>query len=435
MEAQAAAVLILIFTYIVLFLETHNRAIAAIIGGLTMVVCGIITQQQAISGIDFNTIFLLVGMMVLVGTAEKSGIFEYAAIFCAKISGGNPRGLLATTAILTAVFSALFDNVTTILLIVPIILKITKIAQISPYPYLISAIFASNIGGTATLIGDPPNILIGSALNLSFTDFIIKLAPISIIALVLMIIIFDFMYKNKLKISKKQRAEIMQLVPGDYIIDRVLAQKSLFVLAVVTTAFAMAEILHLENGTIALSGAAILLFLQCISQKREQHDKFVAEILSNVDWTTIFFFSGLFIMVHGLSETGVLAKLGTCFLEAVDGSVKKATFLMLWGAAGLSAIIDNIPFVATMIPMIKSIEPGLGGRATVMPIWWALSLGACFGGNGSLIASSANVIAAGLATKHGNPIKFGKFLLWSLPITLITLVAAHFYLLIIYFTN
>ena len=434
MEVQTASVLILIFTYIVLFLETHNRAVAAMIGGLTMIVCGIITQHQAISGIDFNTIFLLVGMMILVGIAEKSGIFEYTAVMGLKLSGGNPRGMLVITAVITAVFSALFDNVTTILLIVPIIFKVTKIAQITPYPYLISAIFASNIGGTATLIGDPPNILIGSALNLSFADFIKKLAPISSMVLVLTIIIFDIVY-HKLKISVKQKAEIMKLVPEEYIVDKGLAKKSLSVLGIVTIAFATAELWHLENGTIALSGAAILLFLQCIDQKHEQQNKFVTEIFNSVDWTTIFFFSGLFIMVHGLSETGVLTRLGAYFLETVNGSIEKATFLVLWGAAGLSAIIDNIPFVATMIPMIKSIEVELGGREAAMPIWWALSLGACFGGNGSLIASSANVIAAGLAAKQGVPLKFGKFLLWAIPITLLSIVIAHLYLRIIYFAN
>jgi len=435
MEPQVVALSILILTYIVLFSETHNRAVAAIIGGLTMIACGIMTQQQAISGIDFNTIFLLIGMMIIVGITEKSGIFEYIALRCVQSVSGKPRGLLIIIALLTALFSALFDNVTTILLIVPIIFKLTKIARNSPLPYLMAAIFASNIGGTATLIGDPPNILIGSALKLSFMDFVKELAPVSAIALLLTIIIFDCFYKNKLKISPQRQREIMTLVPNDYINDQILLKKSLFVLAVVTVGFVTAETLHLENGTIALFGAAILLFLQCIGKNHQQRDKLVAEVLGSVDWTTIFFFSGLFMMVHGLSETGVLAKFGEFFLQAVNGSIEKATFWVLWGAAGLSTVIDNIPFVATMIPMIKSVEAELGGRDAVMPVWWALALGACLGGNGSLIASSANVIAAGMASKEGVPLKFGRFLLWALPITFITIVIAHIYLFLKYFAD
>ena len=433
MSAGMTAVLILIVSYAILFSEMLNRAIVALLGAGIMIIAGILSQKTAIEGIDFNTIFLLIGMMIIVGIAEKSGVFEYAAIRSVKAVKANPRSLMVVLIVMTAFFSALLDNVTTILLIVPITFQITRQLQVSAYPYLLAEIFASNIGGAATLIGDPPNILIGSALGLNFMDFVNALTPVVMIALFAVILIFDRFWGRKLYASAEQKEIVMQTEAKSAIKDKVLLVKSLIVLSLVIVAFIAAEHLNIENGTIALFGAAILLLLYSLGLKHGQREQQIEEAFNMVDWTTVFFFAGLFIIVHGLHETGVLQTMGNKFADFTKGDILQTAMITLAGSAVLSTAIDNIPFVATMIPMLKSMEEGLGGREIMMPIWWALSLGACFGGNGSLIAASANVIAAGIASKEGEPIHFMKFLIWSLPITLLTIILAAAYLYLRYF--
>ncbi len=433
MDPKILATLILIISYVILFSEMVNRAIVAMLGAGIMVITGILTQETALAGVDFNTIFLLIGMMIIVGISEKSGMFEYVAIWGAKKVKANPRGLLIVLAVVTAFFSALLDNVTTVLLIVPVTFQITRQLKIPAYPYLLLEIFASNIGGTATLIGDPPNILIGSALNLTFMDFVKELTPIVIIALATVVAIFDFIWHKKLVAEETNRKAIMLIDERQTIKDTGLLCKSLLVLAAVIIAFIAAEHIGIENGTIALFGASILLLLYTFDLRHHDREKRIAEAFYIVDWTTIFFFGGLFIIVHGLEETGVLHQMGEQFSSFTAGSIEKTAMLTLWISAVLSSAIDNIPFVATMIPMLKSMEESMGGREIMMPVWWALSLGSCFGGNGSLIAASANVIVAGIAAKEGEPIKFVRFLIWSLPIMLITVVIAAAYLHIIHF--
>ena len=433
MNPQILAVAILVVSYIILFTEKLNRAVVALIGASVMIFAGILTQETAIAGIDFNTITLLIGMMTLVGIAEKSGMFQYVAIWSAKLVHASPRGILAMLALVTAVFSALLDNVTTVLLIVPVTFQITRHLKLNPYPFLIMEIFASNIGGTATLIGDPPNILIGSALGLSFMDFVKELTPIVTVNMILLIAVFDFIFGRKMQTSADNKKILMSINERDSITDKTLLIKSLSILGLVIGGFIMAEHWHLQNGTIALFGASLLLLLYTLGDSHHERDQKVEDAFSLVDWTTIFFFCGLFAIVYGLEEAGVLTMLGEKFIAFTDGSIKKATIMVLWVSAFISTAIDNIPFVATMIPLLKSMEPSMGGREAMMPVWWALSLGSCFGGNGSLIAASANVIVAGLAQRENHPISFLGFLLWSLPVMLVTTLTAAIYLYILHF--
>ncbi len=432
-QPAVIASIVLICSYIVLFSEKLNRAIAVMLGAVAMILLGVLSYEEAIKGVDFNTIALLVGMMIMVGIMEKSGAFQYAAVKSSKIVKANPRGILAVLGIITAILSAFLDNVTTVLLIVPVTIEITRKLKLKPYPFLLMEIFSSNIGGTATLIGDPPNIIIGGAIGLSFMDFLKELSLLVLINMTILVFVFDVLVGRKLKASQKARNEVMKISEIDCITDFRLLVKSLSVLGAVIIGFILGEHYHIENGTIALFGASILLALYSTGKSHNERDKMVEDAFSLVDWTTIFFFTGLFALVYGLEITGVLEILGHKALLLVEGSIKKATYLILWSSAILSAIIDNIPFVATMIPLLETMEPNLGGRDAMMPVWWALSIGSCFGGNGSLIAASANVIVAGIASREGYPLNFLKFLLWSVPVMLFSIVVSSIYLYVVHF--
>ncbi len=433
MDAKILATAIVIISYVVLFTEKVNRAIVALLGAAVMIFTGILTQETALQGVDFNTLALLIGMMTIVGISEKSGMFQYVAVWGAKKVRANPRGLLVVLAAVTAVFSAFLDNVTTVLLIAPVTFQITRKLNINPYPYLIVEIFASNIGGTATLIGDPPNILIGSSLGLSFMDFLNELTPVVTVTMIALILAFDFIWGRRLITTEQNKKTVMAIKETDCITDWKLLGKSLTVLAIVIFGFINAERFHIANGTIAMAGAAVLLLLYTLGSSHSERDHKVEEVFGLVDWTTIFFFSGLFMIVYGLEQTGVLALLGHKFVELTEGSVEKTAMLIIWASAFVSSAIDNIPFVATMIPMIKSMEESMGGREAMMPVWWALSLGACFGGNGTLIGASANVIVAGMAQREGHPISFIGFLIWSIPTMLISVAIGAIYLHIRFF--
>ncbi|MBO5039436.1 MAG: ArsB/NhaD family transporter [Alphaproteobacteria bacterium] len=433
LSSQSVAIGAMGLCYVLLFSEKLNRAVITVMIGAVLAMLGVMPQKAALAAIDFNTLSLLAGMMIIINVAERSGMFQYVAIWGAKKVRANPLGILMVMGAVTAVFSAFLDNVTTVLLIVPVSLQITQKLEVNPYPYLLMNIFASNIGGTATLIGDPPNILIGSALGLSFTDFLFHLAPVVLVIMFCLALMFAYFWGDSLKASLANRALVMNINEKDAISDFSLLYKALFVLFLVIGLFGVAEHIGLENGFIALLGAALMLLLYTFHLPHKEGDDKVEDILNKVDWTTIFFFAGLFVIVGALEVSGVLHRVGAFLAKAADGSIQKSVFLILSVSAVFSAVVDNIPFVATMIPTLKAMEESLGGREAMMPVWWALSLGACLGGNGTLIGASANVIVAGIAAREGRPISFVRFLIWSVPVMVMSVMIAGVFLYLEYF--
>lgn len=419
---------ILVATYIAIMSERMNRSIVALLGAGVMVMIGALHQDEAIRGIDFNTIALLIGMMILVAITRKCGVFQYVAILSAQWVKASPAGILAMLALVTGVFSAFLDNVTTVLLVAPVTLAIAGELEIPPYPLLFAEIFASNIGGTATLIGDPPNILIGSMVDLSFNDFVLNLAPVVVVVLGVQMLMLHLVWGRKMHADPAHRAKVMAMRPADSITDWPLLKQSVSVLAIVMIAFVLARPLHLEPGTIAMLGAAILLFLDNLGHPAETQSERTTHAYNEVEWITIFFFIGLFVVVHGVEVAGVLKWLADRMLEATGGDLAKTALAILWVSAILSAIVDNIPFVATMIPLIKSMAPAFGGPEGLMPLWWSLSLGACFGGNGTLIGASANLTVAGIAERNGVPFRFMTYLKHAFPMMLVSIAISHVYI-------
>ncbi|MCR6631704.1 MAG: ArsB/NhaD family transporter [Magnetospirillum sp.] len=425
---MAVATAILVGTYAVIISEKINRAVVALLGAGAMILAGVLNQKSALEGVDFNTIALLVGMMILVAITRRSGVFQYVAVWSTKLVKGNPAGILVMLQVVTAVFSAFLDNVTTVLLVVPVTLVITEQLKVKPWPYLIAMIFASNIGGTSTLIGDPPNILIGSATGMTFNDFVLNLAPVIIVIQAVTIGMFHLLYGRRLHAMPEARARVMAMSERDAITDAKLLKQSLGVLAVVIGAFVFAHPLGLEPGTIALVGAALLLLFYCLGRDPESQSHEVHHIFGEVEWVTIFFFIGLFVVVHGVEEAGVLRWLAEHLVAMTGGDRALTAILILWASAILSAVVDNIPFVATMIPLVKSMAPALGGPEGLKPMWWALSLGACLGGNGTLVGASANLTVAGLADRAGHPIRFVPFMKVAFGLMLVSIVIANVYL-------
>ncbi|MBT8130377.1 MAG: ArsB/NhaD family transporter, partial [Gammaproteobacteria bacterium] len=386
-----------------------------------------------VQGIDFNTIGLLTGMMVIVGISRKSGVFQYLAIWSTKRVKADPWGILIMLVLVTALLSALLDNVTTVLLIAPVTLLITDELRISAYPYLFAEIFASNIGGTATLIGDPPNIMIGSAVGLSFNDFVFNLAPIAVVILLLFMLPLYLIWGRHLQTSPERQQTVMKYREADAITNHRLLKQSLFVITLVITGFMMAHELNAEPATIALFGAALLLILDNLPRSIEDQSENVHKSFNEVEWTTIFFFIGLFIVVYGVETTGILEMLADKVLHMTGGDRSVTAISILWASAVASAIVDNIPFVATMIPLIESMAPDFGGADQLMPLWWSLALGACLGGNGSLIGASANLIVAGFAERAGHPIRFLPFMLMAFPLMLVSIAISTVYVYWRYF--
>ena len=421
------ASILFIATYVVIVSEKINRAIVAGLGAGLMVMLGVLNQKTAVSGIDFNTLGLLVGMMVIVAITRGSGVFQYVAVWSAKKVNASPWGILFMLSLVTAVFSSLLDNVTTVLLIAPVTLLISHEMKIDPYPFLFAEIFASNIGGTATLIGDPPNIMIGSAVGLSFNDFLYNLAPITPLIMAVTLGIIYLIWGRNMHASAEARERIMMFREKEAITDVRLLKQSLFVISLVITGFLLAHPLRLEPATIAMFGAGLLLLLSNLKNDAEEQSEEVHKIFAGVEWITIFFFIGLFIAVKGIEEAGALNILGDLVIDYTGGDLAVTALVILWVSAIASAIVDNIPFVATMIPLIKSMAPTFGGAENLMPLWWSLALGACLGGNGSLVGASANLIVAGFAERAGHRIKFLRFMLLAFPMMLITIGIASFY--------
>jgi Na+/H+ antiporter NhaD/arsenite permease-like protein len=418
---------LLVVTYAAIMTERVNRAIVALIGAGLMILTGVLTQEQAIAGEDFNTLALLIGMMILVAVSRKSGMFQYLAIWSAKAAKGSPWGILALLSVVTAVVSALLDNVTTVLLIAPVTLVITEQLKVPPYPFLFTEIFASNIGGTATLIGDPPNIIIGSAAGLSFNDFVIHLTPVVVVVLVVQIGINHLVWGRDMRTDEAARARVMAFSAREAITDRPLLHKSLFVIALVILGFVLARVIGLEAGTIALFGAALLLLLDNIGRPIDDQVQQVNHAFGEVEWITIFFFVGLFAVVAGVEHAGLLDWFAGEIIALTGGDLGVTALAILWSSALLSAIIDNIPFVATMIPVIKSMAPIFGGPEGLLPLWWSLSLGACLGGNGTLIGASANLTVAGIAERAGIPFRFLTFLKYAFPMMLMSIAISTGY--------
>ena len=417
----------LLITYAIIISETVNRSIVALIGAGAMVLVGVMNQDEALKGVDWNTIGLLTGMMILVSISRRSGMFQYVAIWSARAARAHPAGILFLLQITTAVLSAFLDNVTTVLLIVPVTLAITRELQVPPYPFLVAEILASNIGGTATLIGDPPNILIGSLVGLDFNDFVFHLAPVIVVVMIAQAIMTHLVWGKDFKAIPERKARVMAMVPAEAIMDWTLLKQSLAVLTVVMIAFVFARPLHLEPATIAMVGAAVLMLLDNWAHHGEKAARNLHETFSDVEWITIFFFIGLFIVVHGVEVGGLLKLLADKLLIATGGDLATTGYAILWASAILSAIVDNIPFVATMIPLIKNMAPALGGPEKIEPLWWCLSLGACLGGNGTLIGASANLTVAGLAERSGVPFRFVTYTLYAFPMMLVSIAISHVY--------
>ena len=419
-----SAVIIFLLTYAIIITEKMNRAVIALFGAVMMLLLGIVDMHIAFTDyMEWSTIFLLIGMMILVGIAGKTGVFQYIAVKAAQRANGDPVKILIILSLLTAVGSAVLDNITTVLLIVPITFSITRILKISPMPYLISQILSSNIGGMATLIGNPPNIMIGSANpQLTFNDFIIHLAPVSLVIMLITMVLLVWLYRRKLTVSEESKKELSVLLAEASIRDRKLMRKSVYVMLLTIAGFILHAVLHVEAAVIALSGAALLMMIGVNKQDAE-------EVFNYVDWKTIFFFIGLFILVGGLIEVGVIGKLATMTLQITSGDLTYTSFLILWVSGVVSATIDNIPFVATMIPLIHNLgtEMNLGSTEALNPLWWSLALGACLGGNGTLIGASANVIVAGLAVREGKSLSYAEFLKIGAPLTLVSLVISTGY--------
>jgi Na+/H+ antiporter NhaD/arsenite permease-like protein len=414
-------------TYILVMTERINRAIVAMLAAGVMVLAGVLTQKQAVSGVDFNTLGLLTGMMVIVAITRKSGVFQFLAVWSAKKVNADPWGILVMLALVTAVLSAFLDNVTTVLLVAPVTLLITETLRVSPYPYLFAQIFAANIGGTATLIGDPPNIMIGSAVGYTFNDFVIHLAPIVVVIMAATLVPIYLIWGRSLHAHADDRRRVMEYDEHEAITDRRVLVQSLSVLALVIAGFIAAHNLHQEPSTIALFGAAVLLLLDNYPRNAEEQTHAVHSALTEVEWVTLFFFLGLFIVVHGLEVTGALTLLAEHLLSLTGGDMGVTAMVILWGSAVASAVVDNIPFVASTIPLIKAMAPTFGGADNLMPLWWSLALGACLGGNGSLVGASANLIVAGFAERAGHRIKFVPFMLIAFPLMLLSILIASGY--------
>ncbi|HRX07587.1 MAG TPA: ArsB/NhaD family transporter [Candidatus Limiplasma sp.] len=402
--------------------EKLHRTVAAMAGVVVVLLVRILTPSQALQYVDFNTLLVLMGMMIVVSIVKKTGVFEYLAIVAAKKAKGDPWRIIVFLCAVTALISAFLDNVTTVLLIVPMTFVITKKLNVNPMPFLIPEILASNIGGTATLIGDPPNIMIGSRAGLSFTDFIVNLGPIIVLVFAAVFFVLWLLYHKQLHTDAETRQKVFELDETVCIKDKGLLYKCGAVLLLIVLGFILHDVIGMENGVIAMTGAVLLLLLS-------RSD--VEDALLSIEWPTIFFFTSLFVLVGALEEAGLIASLAGLITGLVKDNLLLAGVLLIWFSALVSSFLDNIPFVATLIPLIL----GLGAQGVdIAPLWWAVSLGACLGGNGTLIGASANVVVAGLAAKQGYVITFRQYLKVGFPLMMLSVALSMVYLILFYLT-
>jgi Na+/H+ antiporter NhaD/arsenite permease-like protein len=417
---MALAIVIFAAALAAIAIERFDRTKIALLGAVLMLLTQTIDQDRAIASIDFNTIGLLAGMMLMVKLTETTGVYTWLAIHAGQLSRGKPWAVVACLACVTAVLSAFLDNLTTILLVVPITFLLADALDIDPVPLVIIEIIVSNIGGTATLIGDPPNIIIAGATGLSFTAFITNLAPVATVAFVIVTGVLYFVYRQRLQVDPAARARVMDLDPSRSIEDRDELVRTVPILLATIVVFFAHKALHLEPATVALSGATVMLLVT-----RQTLEK----ALAGIEWPTLFFFLGLFVMVGALEETGAIGKLADGIASLTDGDRTAELLGITWASALGSGVVDNIPFTATMIPVVEQLQQGNGGDDAY---WWALALGACFGGNATLIAAAANVAAAGMASRAGQPIGFVTFLKIGLPVTVLSMLVATAYIAVRY---
>jgi len=425
---MALTMSVLVGMYVILITETVHRTTLALFGALlillVLIYTGLISVHDSVSfvigAIDFNTIGLLLGMMIIVGILSETGIFQYIAIRAAKMAKGNVWKLMVLLSIITAVASAFLDNVTTVLLIVPVTISVARILNINPVSLILAEVFASNIGGTATLIGDPPNIMIGSAAKISFVDFAIRLTPEVAITFAISLLLLKFMFRKDLKQKPEHIERLQEIDENKEIKDRMLLKKTMIVLFAVIGLFVLHGVLGVEVSVIALAGAAVLLLVT----KTHPENAF-----RHVEWPTLLFFAGLFVIVSGVEASGAFEVIAHEALKITGGDLASTMFLIVWMSAITSAFVDNIPWTATMIPIIQniSVDPSFASSIsgfTHNPLWFALAIGADFGGNGTLVGSSAGLVAIALAEKYGHPIFFRTFLVRGFPYMIVTTLVA-----------
>lgn len=412
------SVIVFLLVMAAIISEKMHRAVAAMAGAVILLLFHVLSVDEATTYVDINTIGVLVGMMLFVAVVKNSGLFEYVAIKAAKLTKGRPMAILVVFAIITAVLSAFLDNVTTVLLIGPMTIAITQMLEVNPIPYLLSQIMASNIGGTATLIGDPPNIMIGSAVGLSFMDFVVNTGSVIVIILAVTVLIYYFMYRGQISVIEENMHKVMELDENRSIKDKPLLIKSVIMTVVVVIGFVFHSQLQVESATVALFAAGFML----VFGKQDAE-----EIILGVEWSTILFFIGLFVVVGGMQKSGVITSLAELMMEFIGNNEALGIVIILWVSAIISSFLDNIPFVATLIPLILTME---SGGVDVTPLWWALSLGACLGGNGTLVGASANVVLAGVSAKNGYPITFMQYTKTGFPLMLISILISTVYLLL-----
>ena len=402
MTLMVLALIIFGLSYLFIITEWINKMLAALIGGFAIILTGIVAQDVAFSAIDWNVIFFLIGMMFVISVLRQTGLFMYLAIKIAKIAKGKPLSIMILMYLLTTFVSAFLGSVTTVMILVPIGLLIASELKITPVPFIITMAIGSNAGGAATMIGDPPNILIGSATDYSFIDFIVNLTPPVLVITAASVGLIWLMYKNKMKVSNEDKAKLMSYSEANLIKDKRLLYVSLIILGLMLAAFSVQHLLHLGTATIAMTAGLVLMLLS--DRKRVEH------ILANdIDWVTIFFFMGLFMIVKSLEETGFIGKIADGIMAATKGDPRRTSMAVLWLSGIFSSIVDNVPFVAAMIPVLEQMEKVITTPKAMDPIWWSLALGTCLGGNGTLIGASANIVAVGIATRSGYRISFKEF--------------------------
>lgn len=412
------AVAVFLIVILLIITERVHRTAAAMAGAVVLILTGVMSADKALSYIDFNTIGVLVGMMIFVAIVRRSGMFEYIAVRAAKAVHGDPWKIMVAFTLITAVLSAILDNVTTVLLVGPMSIAIARMLKIDPVPFLMGQILASNVGGTATLIGDPPNIMIGSAAHLSFMDFLDNTGFVVLFILAVLILLMKIVYEKKIELGTVDTGAVENLDPSKSITNRALMKKGIIVLICVIVGFMFHDKLGIESSVIALTAAAVMLIIG-----RED----VNEAIQDVEWTTILFFMSLFVVVGGLTETGIIKELASKIIDATNGHPMVTMMVLLWASALLSSILDNIPFVATLIPLILAMQ---ADGIDVTSFWWAISLGACLGGNGTMIGASANVVLSDISTKHGYPITFKSYLKVGMPFMLLSIVISTVFLVV-----